>query len=76
MQLKNLKNMVLMMELRDKREHMRTHLCKILGQIELICGDRGQRNGPWGRTDQNTARGNCSVKNRKILPLAPGAGNT
>lgn len=41
-----------MMELRDKREHMWTHLCKILGQIELICGDRGQRHGPWGRTTE------------------------
>lgn len=39
-----------MTELRDKREHMWTRLCKILGQIELICGDRGQRHGPWGRT--------------------------
>ena len=26
--------------------------------------------------DQNTPRGNCSVKNRKILPPDPGAGNT
>ena len=27
-------------------------------------------------TDQNTPRGNCSVKNRKILPPDPSAVNT